>query len=108
MSKVIVSPVAEFPGTVTLYDPLTLPMVQVFNRGLDASKEQDEAVDKIISYLPGLLGCIQKWDIPGIPPEMQNVDNFPGSPLAAVCNLVAWLIREINKVMIPSIAVPNA
>jgi hypothetical protein len=107
MSKVITSPVEEFPGTVTLYDPMTLPMVLAFNRGSKAAGEAEDALEKISLHLPGILGCVEKWDIEGVPPDRQNVANFPFTPLAPAIRLMSWLISEVNKVMFATAEVPN-
>jgi hypothetical protein len=47
------------------------------------------------SMLPGIIACVEKWELEGIgnPP-----DPFPASPRADSRDLIAWLISEITRV----------
>jgi len=95
MSKTITSPVKKFPGTVTLYDPLTFPQVMRVQAGIDAAQKGDNSNIFALRYalLPGLLGCVEKWDIVGL--GMPTPETFPATPAVSAARLVDWLTNEI-------------
>lgn len=107
MSKVIVSPVAEFPGTVTLHDPLTFPMAIAFNRGRAKAQVSDDQIDVFYQSLQAVMPCIEQWHITTLNPEQQNPDNFPSSPLGPSSQFVAWLVNEITALLFRPETVPN-
>ena len=99
MSKVIKSPVDHFAGEVTLSDPLTFPQVFAIEDVLNASKElgEDTTVARYHhSVLPGILVCVEKWDLKGGGfPKDPTVDTFPATPREESSELIAWLMNEI-------------
>ena len=68
MSKTIKSPVKEFPGTVDLHDPLTMPMVVAFEKAIDETIALGEARQSEIDYtaLPGIFACVKFWNLPAL------------------------------------------
>lgn len=96
MGKIITCPVKRWPGTVTLHDPLTLPMVASLERSIsngralvDPTKGEIDA-----AMLPGVLACVEAVNLQGVPPAL-GVDNFPGSPRRSSAELFSWLLREV-------------
>ena len=104
MGKEIKSPVKKWPGTVTLYDPLSLPQVVAFQDALQSAKdlawedEEDIETLKLAAYhgelFPAVLSCVEKWELEGIadPP-----DPFPGTPRKASAELMIWLTTGITE-----------
>lgn len=103
MSKIITSPVKEFPGTVTLSDPLTFPQAIAFENSRYAVRELERKTMLTINYamVPGILACVEKWDIRGLenPPQAETFPSTPGNPVA---ELLAWLIAELTKLFLVS------
>jgi hypothetical protein len=99
MSKVITSPVGRFPGTVTLSDPLTFPQSLAVEDALEAANALGEGASmrrQNYTILPGLLACIEEWNVTGKGmPESPTPDTFPSTPAIAAAELIAWLIEEI-------------
>lgn len=126
MGKKIESPVKYFPGSVTLHDPLTMPMVLAFEQALDdtakevepsafISKALDEKKEKQLmtwtsvqdkNFLPVVLLCVEKWELANFP-EKVTADTFPASPRGASHELLNWLVTEIDRVYTGEAQVPN-
>ena len=112
MPKIITSPVDKWPGTVTLHDPLTFPQNFAWKDSLKASKryyqqfEGEEAKPEseidvsewYYTFLPGLLACVEAWDLSGGFPEHPTLDTFPATPTEAICGLFDWLIAGVTTV----------
>ncbi len=97
MSKIITSPVDKWPGTVTLSDPLTFPQALAVEDALAAAKELgEEASQRRQNYtvLPGLLGCVEEWDLENFP-KNPTADTFPSTPAKPNAEIIGWLIDEI-------------
>jgi len=94
MSKIITSPVKRFPGTVVLSDPLTYPQYIAYNNAITSIDKTQSNPQQEYSVLPGILKCVEKWDIPGF--ENVTADTFPSSPRTSVIKLINWLVVEIN------------
>lgn len=96
MAKTISSPVERWPGTVTLYEPMTLAHEAAWER---AVREYDRAgglAENAIAMLPGVFACVQSWDLGGGFPAKPTLDNFPTRPRLDRSKLIAWLINEIS------------
>ena len=99
MSKVITSPVKRFSGTVVLSDPLTYPQTFAFEDALAAARALGDDVDaKRIYYelLPGILACVEEWNLEGVPAHPTR-DTFPSSPTRSAMQLASWLLGEITR-----------
>jgi len=87
MPKIITSPVDQFPGTVTLYDPLSLPMVIKIEESIYAAKEfrtydffcgkckHEVELTQILEPCPKCEGVIMQrinWDKSGSSSEYHN------------------------------------
>ncbi len=107
MSKIIVSPVPRFPGSVTLWDPLTEPQCVVIERALaDAQKRNSEEPPPTRSELdailaPAVLQCVEKIDLKDWP------GYFPATPKVSSARLLGWLIEEILKLYQEAEEIPN-
>ena len=109
MGKIIVSPVTRWPGTVSLHDPLSVPMVAALERAIGqaralASPTQGEFD---AALLPGLLPCIEAFSLGGLPAQV-GMDNFPGTPRLESAKLIAWLLREVMNLYTEATADPLA
>ena len=111
MSKVITSPVKRFSGTVTLADPLTFPQSIAFEDAIESVRTLGDTatMSKIrYAFLPGVLACVESWDLNGGFPKPPALDNFPSTPKAPVGELIEWLIAEISALYRESEDVPLA
>ena len=111
MSKVVISPFKKFPGSVTLYDPLTLPQVELIEAAF-VTPEADEngkiwltILDK--PKLPAVLACVETWNIENLPSPPLTIDNFYMSPRRATSNLITWLFDEIRMIYLGELEIPN-
>ena len=94
MSKVIQSPVKKWAGSVTLADPLTFPAYIAWRDAIrEAQAFKDDYVRYSAALLPGVLACVEKWELKGFSP-----DPFPATPRDSSDKLLAWLLREIGAV----------
>jgi len=96
MSRVIVSPVKRWPGTVTISDPLSLPQEIAFEDALAAAKEVDGgryfSARVRQAILTGVRACVEAWNLEGgFTPEP-----FPATPPASSAALMAWLVSSID------------
>lgn len=112
--RIIESPVEHFKGTVQISDPLTFPQVIAFQ---DAVREtmslvsedgkEDMSLAKLhYALLPGILSCVEKWELENMP-KKPTANNFPATPMIAAGLLVDWLREEILNLVIEAKSVPN-
>ena len=101
MGRVVTSPVKKWAGTVTLADPLTFTAFIAWNDAMREAHQYrttDEKPGDYLRYsaavLPGILACVEKWELKGFTP-----DPFPATPRDSSDKLLAWLLREIGKVI---------
>lgn len=121
MAKIITSPVPRFPGEVYLAEPPTLPAVSQFEQAILAGRQlmQDHTPEGAVlpvglsqsryyqEVLPGVLACVERFQIQGIP-ENPTVENFPYKPRKAAEQLVGWLVREVEKFINEDDQIPPA
>jgi hypothetical protein len=104
MSKTITYKGAKFAGTVILSDPLTLDQEAAYEESMGLYREVRERLKTgpvgpailAKAFLPGILPCVEKWDIPGIPANV-TIDTWPLRPRSAVGSLLVWLASEVGK-----------
>lgn len=97
MAKTITSPVKHFPGTVTLFRPVTYPQYIAWVRAVHSQRdgmESETQPEGELTLWGGVKALVEVWDIPNF-----DLDNIPASPRAAVVNLLSWLITEIGTVI---------
>ena len=124
MSRILPSPNAVYTGSVTLAEPLTFPQLAAFAESLEAAGDVLEAAraeagpeaktytyDQIaynVLLVPGVMACVEKWELDGGFPAAVTKENFPATPLEASRELIAWLVREIRKIVNGERRLPNA
>jgi hypothetical protein len=100
MPKTITSPVAKFPGSVVIADPMTYPGAIAFERAWKAASglDREQVTIKEIHYawIPGLCANVLECHIEGY--ENLTPENFPASPSKDAANFASWLIGEVLKV----------
>ena len=105
MSKVLQRKMEPFTGSVTLSDPLSLEQEAAVERANYHLERAIENIDgeadgvsiRTLAILPGVLACVEKWNIAGIP-ENPTIQTWPTRPRNAVVSLVSWLFVEIGKI----------
>ena len=98
MGKIVISPSLRWPGQVTLSSPMSLPQALAWEKCIRDTQQLTGDItitDVNYSMLPGIIACVEKWELEGIgnPP-----DPFPASPRADSRDLIAWLISVITRV----------
>ena len=123
MGKIIISPVKNFAGTVTIPARLTLPQVGAWEA---ATAEQTELIQKLIQdkvelystyevdkiFVPVLCELVEKWELKDLATgepidEKLSLDTFPATPRKAAHELVDWLTSEVRKVFLGETEIPN-
>jgi NADPH-dependent ferric siderophore reductase len=116
VSKVITSPSKRWQGSVTLYDPLTLPQVKLIEAGLElpeSAKGKERILFTVTDEvaLPAIFACVEKWDIsPTLKvreSEPLSVDNFVFSPRDETHELIKWIFDEIRRIYLGELEIPN-
>lgn len=107
MSKIITSPVLEFPGTITLSDKPGLPMVELFLEARfmprDTLAHRQERNDALFATVTRF---VEKWDIKG-QPETVTRENIVATPFLATQELISWLVEEVYNLCIGERIVPK-
>jgi len=105
MSKTIVSPVEEFPGTVKLPDRLTMPQVLAFEQSIKDSQalENGTPAEYDAIFLKAIFACVESVELDGY--ETVSEDNFPATPREKSAELIAWMFGSVLKLYNPE--VPN-
>ena len=94
MGRVVTSPVKRWAGTVTLADPLTFPQFIAWRDAvLSAQQHAGDSLAYMAALLPGLLACVEKWELKGFDPTA-----FPATPRDSSNKLLAFLLREISAI----------
>lgn len=112
--RIIESPVEHFKGTVELSDPLTFPQVIGFQDAIRETMKliSEDGRENIVlaklhfALLPGILPCVEKWELENLP-EKLTIKNFPATPMTAAGLLVDWLRDEILSLVVEAESVPN-
>jgi hypothetical protein len=110
--KVLQSPSKKWGGSVTIYDPLTMPQVQLIEEVINTSVEDKQNGGRVwlsvidTAMLPAIVACVKEWNLSDFP-DTVTLETFPASPRKASHELVKWLFDEIYKVYIGEIQVPN-
>lgn len=133
MSKVVISPVKRFPGTVTLPSFLTFPQAIAWEKAgklndtmydteegaPDAEgnptytrtrKAEYTGAEAAQSLIPGILACVEAWNIDWRlenVPATPTLETFPTTPRLSALNLVYWLASEINALYKEEDEIPN-
>lgn len=104
MPRVITSPVKRWPGTVTLPDYLDYSQAQAFGEAVEAAQALGEttALRYRATMLPGLLACVQAWELGG----GFDPARFPATPAQSAARLFAWLAGEVSALFSEADDVP--
>jgi len=96
MGKQIISPVKKFSGSVILKDPLPYPDFIAWEKGfISADEKTDKTHGEIETSLwSGVLAVVEKWELKDFDPE-----NIPATPRVAILDLLAWIVREVGKMI---------
>lgn len=104
MSKIILSPVAKWKGSVTIADPLTFPQSVAFEDAIQKAHEIN-GTGSDAACLPGIFACVEKWELEGL--GQLTLDNFPSTPRMSSAKLIGWLVSEIAKLYAEGEELPN-
>jgi hypothetical protein len=110
MSKVIISPIERYKGSVTIADPLTIPQAQAVERGMVSPTIDADGKVWLSFYdgnqIYGVIACVEKWSLENLPDNL-TVDSFPASPRKETHQLIDWIYSEIQKVYFGELLIPN-
>lgn len=104
----IPSPVKRWPGKVLLPDFLTFPQFSAFREALDAASEEPNSLKSDQLLLPGIMACVEKWELNSGFPENVTAQTFPATPLKASVKLIRTLRDELLKIIVEEEEIPNA
>jgi len=116
MGKTITSPVKKWPGSVTLFDPLTYPQLIQWQTAIERANEikaditfADAALmpSVTMALLPGICACVEKWELEGLPASI-SPESLPATPRQSAGRLIIWLVGEIGKLADEADEIPNA
>jgi hypothetical protein len=110
MGKVIVSPVAKWPGSVTLAEPMTFEQYLRWKQTITTASAliQDDKVpwdEYDATIAPGIVACVERFDLAGLP---EHPATLPATPRVSSHRLVGWLLREISALITEDEEVPKA
>jgi hypothetical protein len=112
MSKIVVSPVARWPGEVVLPDPLSWDQYQAFVTALRQSGELAKQpgidvaeLDRVL--VAGIVPCVEEWRLSGLP-EGQGEDRIPPTPRSASNQLIGWLVAELSAIAFDEVEAPKS
>jgi hypothetical protein len=108
VSKTIVSPVKEFPGSIKLPDRLTMPQALILESSISSAQALTEeesstqtAFDAVM--LGAIFECIEEINLDRI--DNLTVETFPATPRTPSAELIAWMYGELIGMYNPE--VPN-
>ena len=108
MSKKLDFDSKAWPGSVTISSPLNLPQYAEFGEAWAKAKESvDSYARYLYALLPGVLACVEKWELAGFPKAV-TPETFPATPFTESSRLMALLIREIAAQFREADESPNA
>ena len=101
MPKVVISPSLRWPGQISVSSPLNLPQALAWEKAIrtaQAVAENGTLTDYNYAVLPGIIACVEKWELEGIGDP--TPDTFPASPRKASIELITWLMTEVSRVYV--------
>lgn len=108
---IITSPVKKFPGTVEIYNQLTLPQVELIEECFDNLPSMKEggvvaltSLDK--PRLAAILACVKEWKLENYPVPT-SMETFTLSPRRATHQLIDYIFNHILLVYNGEIDIPN-
>lgn len=105
MSRTIQSPIARWPGTVVIADPLNATQYIAWRDAVKAAPDQQDDYDRYCAALiPGVCACVEKWGLEGL--GQLSPETFPYTPRQDADALLALLVRHIRH-MVLGIEVPD-
>lgn len=104
MPKIIHCPVTRWPGSVVLQSPLGYPAVIAWRAALARANEclqgeQADATHANFALLPGVLACVEQWQLGGDFPKLVTAETLPASPPDDADALLTWLVNAISTVL---------
>lgn len=99
MTRTVTSPVARWPGAVTLKMP-TWDLAARWARAVRDTDGELSALEYHNGFLPCILAWVEKWELGGGFPAAPTLETFPVKPLGDALQLVGWLTGEINRLLL--------
>lgn len=96
MGRVLVSPVAAFPGSVTLIEHPTLEMLADFTNAAVVGKEKVSRTDSCLARFNSVNAFVACWAITG-QDEHPTLDTLNVIPKVPFRDLLEWLANEVDK-----------
>lgn len=96
MSIIITSPIAEFPGTITLVERPTLEMVANFRESQFIGNQRTSRTGQVVASFVEIMAFTERWDIKG-QPEIPTPITFYPIPAIPARDLLLWLMDTIEK-----------
>lgn len=101
------SPVKRFAGRITLPDSLTYPQLIAWEQALAAAQADGLTnVQRWYALIPGVLACVETWELAGVP-DHPTADTFPSTPRVAADKLLRWVMDNIRAAIVEDDNAPN-
>jgi len=107
MSKIIQSPSKRWPGTITLFEPMSYPQLLAWRTAVDAAGEQTDAMASHHALIPGVLACVERWELGGDFPTVVTAENFPATPIKVSVSLVGAIAAAVSEILNAEDEYPN-
>ena len=108
MGKIVQSPVKRWPGQVVISDPLTFPQLLAWRTAIDNARDAGDSVRANAALIPGIIACVEQWQLGGDFPASVTAETFPSSPVRVAVALIGALTDAISAVMIEEDDYPNS
>jgi hypothetical protein len=108
VSKIITSPVAEFPGTITLIDRVTLPILAEYTESDVKRRMKVSSVGENETAFEAMCTLCERWNIEG-QPEHPTGPSFviPPGGADATRSFLQWLKYEIDTYIGTATTIPK-
>ncbi len=107
MPKTIICPVERWAGSVTLVEPMPLPLVVELEKAIEAAQtlESPTRSQTEAALLGAALKCVASHNLSGLS-ETLSLATWPGTPRLDSARLFGWLMDEVMSIYTGEVARP--
>lgn len=107
MSRAVESPVKRWPGKIWLPDTLNFAQYLAWKQAVQKAEALGEVTienaavqpEMSLALLPGLLACVERWELSGTFPATVTVETFPAAPRTASIKLLTAVTLAVNQLV---------
>jgi len=109
MSKIIISPIPRWQGTVTIADPLTLIQAQAIEQAMvkpEIAEDEKWVLTLVDKHKhPAIIACVESWNLENF--SLTKDGQPPASPRLDSHKLRDWIFGELANVYFGEEIIPN-